>query len=220
MSELLRLENITCGYPGNPVLENLSMSLSVGEAAALCGSNGTGKTTLIKLLNGLLFPISGSYYFEGTPITREKLKDQRFAKSFHRRVGYVFQNAEVQLFCSSVRDEIAFGPLQLGISREEAERRTEDLLNLFDLKRLEDRPPYHLSGGEQKRTAFAAVLSVNPELLILDEPLAGLDKKTRRFLMDFLLQWKLAGKTLLFATHDEELVESLADRVIQLDEEE
>lgn len=215
---LIELENICFAYENSPALKDISLSINKGECIGLEGDNGSGKTTLIKLLNALIFPSSGTYKFDENPITQESMKDNSFAKSFHQKVGYVFQNPDTQLFCSSVRDEVEFGPRQMGLSEEEIKQRCDDVINLFGIEHIQDKAPYHISGGEKKKTALACILSMNPEVLILDEPMNGLDKKSRKTLLDFLQNWKSAGKTLIIATHDETLLKKLADRIITINE--
>ena len=125
---------------------------------------------------------------------------------------YVFQNADTQLFCGSVEEEVAFGPIQMGLSEAEVRERTEDCLRLFGIEKLRERPPYHLSGGEKRKVSLACILSLNPEVLILDEPLAGLDEKTQDMLLDFLKNFHNAGKTLITITHNRQLAENLGTR--------
>ena len=216
---LIELENITFAYNEEepPVLRGLSFAMDAGDCTALRGDNGAGKTTLFRILNGLSFPQSGSYRFDGTEISAVYLKKQANAKRFHKRVGYLFQNPDVMLFNASVREEIAFGPRQLGLGETEVEARVRDCLRLLGLEALADKAPYHLSGGQKKLAAFAAVLALNPELLILDEPLAGLDRGARARLLDLLTELRGAGKTLLIATHDDALCEALGARVVILE---
>ena len=215
---LIELENITFSYsPAEPpVLREVSLSVEAGECLALLGDNGAGKSTLFRILNGLSFPQKGSYRFDGTEITAALLKKQARAKRFHQRIGYLFQNPDVMLFSATVWDEIAFGPRQLGLSEAETEGRVRDCMALFGLEPLAEKAPYHLSGGQKKQVALAAVLALNPEVLILDEPLAGLDRKTGARLRELLTGLKQAGKTLLIATHEPALLEGLADRWIEL----
>lgn len=216
---LIELETITFAYNEEelPVLRGLSFAMDAGDCTALRGDNGAGKTTLFRVLNGLSFPQSGRYFFDGTEITRALLKRQKEAKRFHKRVGYLFQNPDVMLFNASVREEIAFGPRQLGLGEAETEARVRDCLRLLGLEALADKAPYHLSGGQKKLAAFAAVLALNPELLILDEPLAGLDRGARARLLDLLTELRGAGKTLLIATHDEALCEALGASAVTLE---
>ena len=215
---LIELDRITFAYSPEepPVLRELSLAVEAGECLVLRGDNGAGKTTLFRVLNGLSFPQSGRYCFDGTEISAAWLKKQANAKRFHARVGYLFQNPDVMLFNATVRDEIAFGPRQLGLSDAETEARVRDCMELFGLAPLADKAPYHLSGGQKKKVALAAVLALAPEVLILDEPLAGMDRGTRTQLTALLSELRRAGKTLLIATHDEALCETLDARVLEL----
>ncbi len=209
---MLELKNVSHSYEEDvKTLENVSLRVERGQAVAIVGANGSGKTTLLKLLNGLIFPTSGVYEFDGAPITRKALADAKFAKSFHRRIGFVFQNADAQLFCGSVEDEIAFGPRQLNFTEEEIRRRVDDCLELLEITRLRRRAPYALSGGEKRRVAFACVLAVNPEVLVADEPLASLDELGRNLIVELFKTLRSTGKTLVFASHNEEFSSEIAD---------
>ena len=215
---LIELTDVSYAYPGETelVLKHLSVSLERGKCLVVRGDNGSGKTTLFRLLNGLAFPVSGRYVFDGTEITEKYLGESRASKLFHKRVGYLFQNPDIMLFNGRVFDEVAFGPRQMGLPDTEVEMRTKDCLDLFGITDLAGKAPYHLSGGQKKRVALAAVMALNPEVIILDEPFAGLDKKTRDFLGNFLKELKESGKTLIVATHDERLTEALADQILEL----
>lgn len=215
---LIELRNINFEYEDSPALCDVSLSISKGECIGLEGDNGSGKTTLIKLLNGLIFSSAGEFIFDGKIVDKKNMKNDSFAKDFHQRIGYVFQNPETQLFCGSVREEVEFGPRQMGLPEEEIKTRCDDVIKLVGIDHIENRAPYHLSGGEKKKTALACVLSMNPEVLILDEPLNGLDRKSRETLMEFLKAWKQVGKTLIIASHDENLLNNLADRIITIGE--
>lgn len=215
---LIKLENLCFEYEDSLALKDISLEINKGECIGLEGDNGSGKTTLIKILNGLIYPTSGIYYFDEKEISQKNLKNELFAKAFHQQVGYVFQNPENQLFCGSVGEEIAFGPRQMGLSEEEIKTRCSDVMKLLRIENLEQRAPYHLSGGEKKKTALACVLSMNPEVLVLDEPLNGLDRKSGEVLLQVLSSLKAAGKTLIIATHDEALLKKLSDRVITINE--
>jgi cobalt/nickel transport system ATP-binding protein len=209
---MIQLNGVSFSYADGSALSHVDLSVGRGEALALIGPNGSGKSTLLKLLNGLVFPDEGSYLLDGEEISRERLRDQGRAKAFHQRVGFLFQNSEAQLFCSSVHDELAFGPRQMGLSEAEIEKRVGDCLGLLDIAALSQRVPYHLSGGEKRKVALASVLVLNPDILVLDEPMNGLDPRTKRFLRDFLIALVRAGKTLVCATHDFEYVEGVFDR--------
>ncbi|NMN01072.1 cobalt ABC transporter ATPase [Bifidobacterium sp. DSM 109958] len=201
-----------------PVLHDFSMTVRRGECVALLGPNGSGKTTIMTIVNALAFPDAGTYRLGGTPVERARVeaRDSPFAKALHQRVGYVFQNAEVQLFCPSVREEIAFGPQQMGLPDAEVDRRVRDMAALFGLDALLERPPYQLSGGERKRVALACVMSMNPDLLVLDEPTDGLDERNTDVLVRALRGFAAAGKTVLFSTHHDDIVRELGARVVRL----
>lgn len=215
---LIELNEITFRYNEDeaPVLKDYSMSVQEGSCVIIEGDNGAGKTTLFRILTGLSFPEKGDYSFDGVKITKDYLKDNAKAKKFHKRIGFLFQSPDVMLFNPRVYDEVAFGPRQMGLSDQEVEERVGDCLKLFDLEDLIDKAPYHLSGGQKKRVALASVISLNPDVLILDEPYAGLDKKTQEWLTQFLREWKAAGKTLLIATHSSELLSGIADEIVQI----
>ena len=208
---MIALDNVSYSYPDAPALSHVSLEIGQGEAMALIGPNGSGKSSLLKLINGLVLPDEGSYRFDGEEITKRRLGDQLFAKRFHQRIGFLFQNSDAQLFCTSVYDEIAFGPRQMGLGDDEVSQRVTDTLGLLGIAHLAERVPYHLSGGEKRKVALASVLSMNPDVLVLDEPMNGLDPKTKRFLRDFLRTIHLAGKTVVCATHDFEYVDGLFD---------
>ncbi|MDO4176484.1 MAG: ABC transporter ATP-binding protein [Bacillota bacterium] len=216
MAELIRLENVCFAYEGHVALRHIDLEIEQGETVVLQGANGCGKSTLLKLMNGLIFPEEGSYNFEGREISAAALKDTVVSKAFHQKIGFVFQNPDVQLFCGSVREEIEFGPRQMGLSEDEINERTDDVIALLGIDYLSDRAPYHLSGGEKKKVSLACVLSMNPEVLVLDEPLAGLDRSTQDWLTDFLQQLQEAGKTLIISTHDDELAHLLGDRIVYM----
>ena len=215
---MIELKNVCYAYGKEVALRYINLNIQKGESVIIQGPNGCGKSTLIKLLNGIIFPMEGSYTYQGHEITEKILKDTRFAKWFHQQMGYVFQNADTQLFCGSVEEEIAFGPTQMGLSEDEIKQRTEDCLKLFGIEKLRERPPYHLSGGEKRKISLACILSMNPEVLILDEPLAGLDESTQEMLIDFLKQFHAAGKTLIIITHNNQLAKELGTRFIQMNE--
>ncbi len=215
---MIQLEQVFYAYDGIAALQNVTLHIAKGEAVAFMGPNGSGKSTLFMLLNGIILPQGGSYRFDGEEITAKKLRDAQFAKLFHQKIGFVFQNADTQLFCSNVYDEIAFGPRQMGFPENEVAQRVNDCLELLNLQGFENRQPYHLSGGEKRKVAIACVLSLNPEVLVLDEPMSGLDPRTQRWLAEFLMQLQQAGKTLLTSTHNLELVAEISRRAILFDE--
>ena len=213
---MIEFRNVSFRYPSGdaPAFTRLSFFVAKGETACLSGENGSGKSTLLKIINGLLFPSEGEYFFAGERIDREKMKSTAFEKDLHRKIGFVFQNPDVQLFNSSVFEELAFGPRQMGLSPEEVTRRVEDALALLDIARLRRRVPYSLSGGEKRRVALASVLTMNPSVWTLDEPETFLDAAGREWLADFLSELKAAGKTVVLSTHSEALAKKLADKII------
>ena len=215
---LIELDDVCYAYDGHIALRHISLAINRGKTVAIQGTNGCGKSTLLKLLNGLIFPEKGHYYFNGTEITAQYLKDNRSSRNFHQRIGFIFQSADVQLFCNNVRDEIAFAPLQMGLDEAEAARRTDDVIRLLGIEHLADRAPYQLSGGEKRKVAFGSILTMNPDVYVFDEPLAGLDKRSQDWFEDFLQQLQAAGKTIILSTHDDALAHLLGDRIIYMSE--
>lgn len=215
---MIECNNLCYAYDNYIALRQVTFTVSAGETVVLQGPNGCGKSTLLKILNGLLFPAEGTFRFQGKDITEKALKDKRFAKEFHQKVGFIFQDSSLQLFTGSVEEEIAFGPRQMGLPEEAVTQRVNDVLQLTGLTALRDRAPYHLSGGEKKKTAIACILSMNPEVLVLDEPLAGLDTKTQQWLVSFLKELQSAGKTLIISTHNNALAEELGHRFIRMND--
>jgi cobalt/nickel transport system ATP-binding protein len=195
------------------------LEISSGEKFAVIGSNGSGKSTLLQILAGLLFPSQGAYTFHDESVTEVTLKEKNFLRFFRQKIGYVFQDSDIQLFCPTVIDELLFGPLQIGLTREEAMDRAEEILKMLKIESLKDRPTYMLSGGEKKKTALGSVLTMNPDVLLLDEPTNGLDPRTQVFLMELILALNEAGKTIVIATHDLSLVGELHSKVAVLSEE-
>lgn len=212
---MIKLKKVSYLYDDKILaLKDISLSIDKGEAVALIGPNGSGKSTFMKLINGLIFPRFGSYYLREEEITHKKMQKSDFCKEFHRSFGFIFQNSDTQLFCSTVYDEVAFGARQMGMKEEEVKKRVEDLLKLLDIEKLKDRHPYNLSGGEKKKVSIACNLIFNPDILVLDEPMNGLDPKSKRFLRDFIIDLNKAGKTIICSTHDFEYVEGVFKRAI------
>jgi len=210
--------DVSYAYSGRSALRHINLHIEKGEAVALMGANGCGKSTLLKLLNGIITPDAGVYRLNGEEITKKRLKDANFAKPFHQRLGFVFQNADTQLFCGDVYDEIAFGPRQMGLDESEVERRVNDCMEMLGLKGFGHLQSYHLSGGEKKKIAIASVLALNPDVIMLDEPLSGLDPRSQRWLVQFLVGLNQAGKTLITSTHNLELVQELSKRAVLFNE--
>lgn len=219
MTPIINLSHISYNYEETSALNDISLEIYAGELIFFTGPNGCGKSTLFKLLNGLIFPTKGEYYFDNKKIDKNTLQDNIFAKSFHKRIGYIFQNPDVQLFNATVYDEISFAPRQMNLNEEIIHQRINELLIYLNIQHLQDRPPYHLSGGEQKKVALAAILALNPDVLMIDEPLNGLDNKTRQWFKEFLMDFIKANKTILISTHEQELLSLPHSRIIKFNDE-
>ena len=218
MTPIINLSHISYNYEEVSALNDISLEIYAGELIFFTGPNGCGKSTLFKLLNGLIFPTKGEYYFDNKKIDKNTLQDNMFAKNFHKRIGYIFQNPDVQLFNATVYDEIAFGPRQMNLNEEIIHQRINELFIYLNIQHLQDRPPYHLSGGEQKKVALAAILALNPDVLMIDEPLNGLDNKTRQWFKEFLMDFIKANKTILISTHEQELLSLPHSRIIKFND--
>ena len=212
---MIKLDDICFAYDSTPVLKHFSTEIADGEFVVIKGDNGCGKSTLLNIINALEFAEIGTYTFDGTVIDKKAMKNEQFAKAFHQKIGYVFQNTDAQLFCSSVYDEIAFAPRQMQLDEAEVAKRVEDMLKLTGTEHLTERAPFHLSMGEKKKVAVASVLAMNPQVLILDEPMNFLDKKSREWLVEFLNQMHSVGKTIIIVSHTDDF-DKMADKVINL----
>jgi cobalt/nickel transport system ATP-binding protein len=205
---ILDLRGVAHAYPdGHQSLFGVDLHVHPGERVALLGPNGAGKTTLVLHLNGILRAGRGSVTISGLPVTDASLPEIR------RRVGIVFQDPDDQLFMPSVRDDVAFGPANLGLSREEVGQRVEEALRAVGMLDLIDRPPHHLSFGQRRRVAVATVLAMRPEILVLDEPSSNLDPASRRELAEIL---ESLDVTVLMVTHDLPYALQLCERSVVL----
>ena len=212
---MIKLDDICFAYDSTPVLKHFSTEVADGEFVVIKGDNGCGKSTLLNIINALEFAEIGTYTFDGTVIDKKAMKNEQFAKAFHQKIGYVFQNTDAQLFCSSVYDEIAFAPRQMQLDEAEVAKRVDDMLKLTGTEHLKERAPFHLSMGEKKKVAVASVLAMNPQVIILDEPMNFLDKKSREWLVEFLNQMHSVGKTIIIVSHTDDF-DKMADRIIEL----
>jgi cobalt/nickel transport system ATP-binding protein len=220
MEDIITLNNIDYSYYGKiAALKNISFSVKKGEIFSIIGLNGSGKSTLLHIINALIFPDAGEILFEENPLTEKSLKEKSPGMKLRQRMGYIFQNSDIQLFCPTVFDELLFGPLQLNLPLETAKERAELTLSYLGIGYLKDRQVYMLSGGEKKKVAIASVLTMNPDLILVDEPLSNLDPKTQTFFIDLLLELNQAGKTIIFTTHQLDLIDHLQPRVAVLSEE-
>ncbi|HEY7280794.1 MAG TPA: ABC transporter ATP-binding protein [Actinomycetota bacterium] len=216
---MFEVRDLRYSYLGKfPALEGVSFSVSSGESVALLGANGCGKSTLLKILDGLLFADSGEFRAFGQEVTEDNLEDEQFSMGFRSRVGFIFQNSDAQVFSPTVREEVAFGPLQLGWKVKKVERRVADVLEMLEIPHLADRAPYQLSGGEKKRVAIASVLVMNPEVILFDEPTAALDPRTQQWLVELIAELNRSGKTVVLATHDLDVLDIVAGRCLVFSE--
>jgi cobalt/nickel transport system ATP-binding protein len=201
-------------YEGVPALRGLTLRLPRAHALAVLGANGAGKSTLFLHLNGTLRPRSGEIRIDGRPCgySRRELLEWR------RRVGIVFQDPDDQLFAATVAQDVSFGPLNLGLAEEEVLRRVDEALAAVEIPHLADRPTHQLSFGQKKRVALAGVLAMRPEVVLLDEPTAGLDPGGVEEMLVALDRLRAAGTTLVIATHDMDLAYAWADQVAVLHE--
>jgi len=217
---LFELNDVCFAYEGGlPALEGVSLAIQTGQRVAVLGSNGSGKSTLLKLLDGLYFATAGTVRAFGQTLSEPVFQDEAFNFDFRRRVGLVFQDTDVQLFSPSVWDEVAFAPLQLELTQAEVKQRVDGALASLRIEKLRERAPHRLSGGEKRRVALASVLSLAPEVWLLDEPTTGLDPRSQSWLIDFIITQGQAGRTVVTATHDLTIVEAIADQVFVFDEE-
>ncbi|OGN95896.1 MAG: cobalt ABC transporter ATP-binding protein [Chloroflexi bacterium RBG_13_51_18] len=208
MEEAIRIENLSYAYPdGQPALNDVNLTVYKGDSLAMIGPNGAGKSTLLLHLNGIL---SSNDYVR---IFSEAITDKNL-KEVRRRIGLVFQNPDDQLFSATVFDDVAFGPLNLGYSEAEVRQAVADALAKVGMSGFERRSSHHLSLGERKRITIATILSMSPEVMVLDEPTSNLDPRGKWQLIELLREMPV---TKIIATHDLELVEALCDRVVILD---
>ncbi|MCS6977027.1 MAG: energy-coupling factor ABC transporter ATP-binding protein [Gemmatales bacterium] len=206
----IRLRGVSFSYPsGVTALHGVDLDIEPGESVGIVGPNGAGKTTLFLCLCGILEPSQG-----GISVGGLDLRDARQRRQVPGRLGIVFQNSDDQLFNASVRDEVAFGPLNLGLPPEEVRKRVAEALEQVGLVGFEERVPFHLSGGEKRRVALAGVLAMRPEILLLDEPSSHLDPRGRRELIGLI---NALPTTKLIASHDLEFIVATCERAVVLD---
>lgn len=203
----IAVKNLSFSYFDiNTIIKDLDLDIFAGEKVGLIGGNGKGKTTLFLLICGILSPKNG---------TIELFEKKIESGKFNPEIGLVFQNPNDQLFCPTVRDDVAFGPENIGLTTEEINKRVTIALTLTGVSHLIDRTPHQLSGGEKSMVAIASVIAMQPKIVLYDEPNANLDLRARRRLIDFL---QSAKETILLSSHDLELILEVCDRVILLDQ--
>src|SRR5512136_2189400 len=206
---LIETRDLTYTYPGNvTALHSLNFVAPRNARIAVIGSNGAGKSTLFKCFNGIFRPTSGEVLIRGEPVTNHNIREVR------KFVGIVFQNADDQIFSPTVEQDVAFGPTNLGLDEETIHHRVHEALKIVGIEDLAHRVPHHLSGGEKKRVAIAGIIAMEPEVLVLDEPTAGLDPRGVNDLIGFINSLsKTYGMTVIFSTHDVSLVAEVSDYV-------
>ena len=207
---MLKADNISYSYDdGTQALKNVNLEVKKGEMISLLGKNGAGKSTLFLHFNGIIKPDSGKIIIEG-----EELKyDKNSLMKFRQKVGIVFQNPDDQLFAPTVEEDVAFGPLNLGLSQEETQKRVTEALKRVDMEGFERKAPHHLSGGQKKRVAIAGILAMQPEIMVLDEPTSGLDPKGASDILKLLYELNDEGMTIIISTHDVDLVPIYSSKV-------
>lgn len=212
---MLEARNITFSYDdGTEALNNVNLKVDKGDIVALLGKNGAGKSTLFLHFNGILRPDKGEIIIDG-----EKLKyDKKSLIKFRQKVGIVFQNPDDQIFAPSVEEDVAFGPLNLKLPMEEVQKRVHEALERVGMVGFEKKAPHHLSGGQKKRVAIAGILAMKPEIMVFDEPTAGLDPKGASKIINLLKELNEQGITIIISTHDVDLVPQYANKVYVLHE--
>lgn len=212
METILETQNLSFSYGDTPVLKNINVSIRKGERIAVLGANGAGKSTFFLNLNGVRIPDQGAVYYHGVKIEKKNLNTLR------QNVGIVFQDADHQIVASTVKAEIAFGPMNMHLERAEVEKRVEDAVSQMKLQDYVNRPPHYLSGGEKKKVSIADILAMHSEIIIFDEPTASLDPATAQMLEEVLNRLEQEGKTILLSTHDIDFAYRFADRVLVFQE--
>lgn len=202
---IIKLENLSFSYNSYSVLENINFELNLGEKVGLTGPNGAGKTTLLFIIMGFLKPLSGKIFILG----KERKKEKDFFE-VRQKLGLLFQDPDSQLFCPTVKEDIAFGPLNLGRPRNEVKKIVKNIAQLFNIEHLLERPVYKLSEGEKRIVTLATVFAMDPVCYLLDEPSSGLDDKTREILIEFL---KTHVNTCVIVSHDYEFLKETVDKI-------
>ena len=209
----LETKNLSFTYPdGTQALKNVNIKIRKGEKIAIMGPNGAGKSTLFSHFNGLSEPTSGHAEIDGEEIVFER--DELL--KVRQKVGIVFQDPNDQLFAPTVKEDVAFGPMNLGLDYDEVKKRIGESLEMVGMSGFEDKTPHHLSGGQQKRVAIAGIVAMRPEIMILDEPTAGLDPEGVDKVLDILNKLNEEGISIVISSHDIEMVNEFADKIFVL----
>lgn len=210
---MLKVKNVSYAYDdGTQALKNVNMEVKKGEMVSLLGKNGAGKSTLFLHFNGIIEADDGEIIIDGEPLKYDK---QSLIK-FRQKIGIVFQNPDDQLFAPTVEEDVAFGPLNLGLSQEETQKRVTEALKKVDMDGFERKAPHHLSGGQKKRVAIAGILAMQPEIMVLDEPTSGLDPKGSSEILKLLYKLNEEGMTIIISTHDVDLVPIYSNKIYVL----
>jgi cobalt/nickel transport system ATP-binding protein len=210
MMNIIETNDITYSYPdGTKALDKVNFKAEEGKIVALLGPNGAGKSTLFLHFNGILRPTSGSIVVNGEEIKYDKKDLMRVRQN----VGIVFQNPDDQLFAPTVVEDVAFGPMNLGLSKDEVEKRVDEALKRVGMEEFKKKAPHHLSGGQKKRVAIAGILAMKPRIMVLDEPTSGLDPKGASQILRILYELNKEGMTIIISTHDVDLVPLYAYQV-------
>lgn len=209
----LETKNLTFTYQdGTEALKNVNLQIKKGEKIAIMGPNGAGKSTLFSHFNGLTEPTSGHVEVDGEEIVYER----DALLKVRQKVGIVFQDPNDQLFAPTVKEDVAFGPMNLGLEYEEIEKRIEESLEMVGMTGFEEKTPHHLSGGQQKRVAIAGIVAMRPDIMILDEPTAGLDPEGVDKVLNILNKLNEEGMSIVISSHDIEMVNEFADKIFVL----
>ena len=213
--KVIETKDITYEYPdGTKALEKVNFMAEEGKIVALLGPNGAGKSTLFLHFNGILRPSSGNVVIDGENVNYNKKELMKI----RQKVGIVFQNPDDQLFAPTVVEDVAFGPMNMGLSKDDVESRVKEALSRVGMEGFEKKPPHHLSGGQKKRVAIAGILAMKPKIMVLDEPTSGLDPKGASQILRLLYQLNTEGMTIVISTHDVDLVPIYASKVYIISE--
>ena len=213
--KVIETKDITYEYPdGTKALETVNFMAEEGKIVALLGPNGAGKSTLFLHFNGILRPSSGTVVIDGENVNYNKKELMKI----RQKVGIVFQNPDDQLFAPTVVEDVAFGPMNMGLPKDEVESRVKEALSRVGMEGFEKKPPHHLSGGQKKRVAIAGILAMKPKIMVLDEPTSGLDPKGASQILRLLYQLNTEGMTIVISTHDVDLVPIYASKVYIISE--
>ena len=215
MESVFVLKDVSYSYHSRfKALERINLEIEKSTCTVILGANGSGKSTLLKIIDMLILPDNGEFFAFGRKIDKKAIKDEKFNEFFRKSVGFVFQDPDTQLFLPTVRDELAFAPVQIGYSKDKIEEIVIKVSEEMGIAGILDKFPFNLSEGEKKKVAIASIYTLNPDVWILDEPIFSLDPKTQWWVVDFLKHLKEKNKTIIIATHNIKLAKLLADKCV------